>query len=206
MKHPSEELRRQRPGPPAWLIGTFFNDLFVPFLFPKRRKTLFLYCKSCTLGFYFFPQKRSFLAIWICFLILLLKIVCITKPISLLFSFQQMSRPSVILLLDTIANFSHAGGSCNPSCLGGWDWEVHHSSSAQANSSQDPNFKIIRAKCTGGVAQVVEYLLCKWEALSWNSSLIRKKKYSEYILVNNTLSWRMIIFYFIFSFVYLDII
>jgi hypothetical protein len=50
-------------------------------------------------------------------------------------------------------------------------------SSAQANSSQDPIFKIIRAKWTGGV--VIEYLLCRHEALTSNSNPIREKKKSK---------------------------
>jgi hypothetical protein len=36
--------------------------------------------------------------------------------------------------------------------------------------------KIIRAKWTGGVAKVVESLLCKLGALSSNSNRIKKKK------------------------------
>jgi hypothetical protein len=43
---------------------------------------------------------------------------------------------------------------CNPSYL------------AQANSSRDPTSKMTRAKWTGGEAQVIEYLVCKCEALS----------------------------------------
>jgi hypothetical protein len=37
---------------------------------------------------------------------------------------------------------------------------------ARENSSGDPISKITRAKWTGGVAEVVESLLCKCEALS----------------------------------------
>jgi hypothetical protein len=47
---------------------------------------------------------------------------------------------------------------------------------AGVNNSQDHIPKITRAKWTGGVAQVVESLLCKCKALSSNSSLIKKKK------------------------------
>jgi hypothetical protein len=36
-----------------------------------------------------------------------------------------------------------------------------------------PISKIIRGKWTGGVAQAVECLLCKYKALSSNSSLIK---------------------------------
>jgi hypothetical protein len=39
------------------------------------------------------------------------------------------------------------------------------------NSSEDPLSKKTRAKCTEGLAQAVEHLLCKWEALSSNPSL-----------------------------------
>jgi hypothetical protein len=41
---------------------------------------------------------------------------------------------------------------------------------AQANGPWDPISKIIRRKWTGGVAQVVEYLLCKCKALTSNPS------------------------------------
>jgi hypothetical protein len=56
--------------------------------------------------------------------------------------------------------------------------EDHSSRPAQANSLGDetPISKITRAKWTGSVAQVVEKLLCKHEALSSNSSLTKKLK------------------------------
>jgi hypothetical protein len=60
--------------------------------------------------------------------------------------------------------------ACNPSYLGGRDREGHGLRPAHANIFQDPISKITRAKWTGGVAQLVEYLLCKCEALSSNSS------------------------------------
>jgi hypothetical protein len=44
-----------------------------------------------------------------------------------------------------------------------------------ANSSQDPISKIARAKWTGGVAQGVEHLLCKYEALSSNTGATKNK-------------------------------
>jgi hypothetical protein len=65
---------------------------------------------------------------------------------------------------------SHA---CNPSYLGGWDWEDCRSRPAQANSLRDP------AKWTRGTAQAVECLLSKCEkckALSSNPSPTKKKK------------------------------
>jgi hypothetical protein len=51
---------------------------------------------------------------------------------------------------------------------------------AQANSSQDLISKITRAKCTVGMAQVVECLFCKCKALSSNPSPTKKKKSFEY--------------------------
>jgi hypothetical protein len=44
-----------------------------------------------------------------------------------------------------------------------------------ANSLQDPISKITRAKWARGMVQVVESLLCKYEALSSNPSLTKKK-------------------------------
>jgi hypothetical protein len=46
----------------------------------------------------------------------------------------------------------------------------------EAHCSRDPISKITRAKCTGGVAQIVENLLCECEALSSNPSLTKQKK------------------------------
>jgi hypothetical protein len=48
--------------------------------------------------------------------------------------------------------------------LGGWDLEDHSSRPARATSLRDttPPSKITRAKWTGGVAQVVQCLLCKY--------------------------------------------
>jgi hypothetical protein len=50
---------------------------------------------------------------------------------------------------------------------------------------ETPISKIIRAKWFGGVTQVVEYLLCKYKALSSKSSLTKKKKkvYCESVCV-----------------------
>jgi hypothetical protein len=56
--------------------------------------------------------------------------------------------------------------ACNPSFLGGWDGKSHGSRPGWANSLGDLMSKIIRTKWTGGMAQVVEYLLCKHKALS----------------------------------------
>jgi hypothetical protein len=41
---------------------------------------------------------------------------------------------------------------------------------------KDPISKITRRKCTGGVAQAIEYLLCMCKALSSNLSPTKKKK------------------------------
>jgi hypothetical protein len=69
--------------------------------------------------------------------------------------------------------------TCNPSYLGGWDWEYHGSRPAQANSLWDTISNITRAKWTGGVAQGVECLLCKHKALSSNLIPTRKKDASQ---------------------------
>jgi hypothetical protein len=45
----------------------------------------------------------------------------------------------------------------------------------QANSSRDPISEITRAKWNRGVAQAVEHLLCKSEALSSNPIPSKKK-------------------------------
>jgi hypothetical protein len=47
---------------------------------------------------------------------------------------------------------------------------------ALANRSQDPIFKINRAKLSGGAVHVVEPLPCKCETLSSNPSPAKKKK------------------------------
>jgi hypothetical protein len=67
-------------------------------------------------------------------------------------------------------------GTCNPSYLGGWDWEDYGSRPAQANSSQDFISQIIRTKWAESVVQVVECLLCKHEILSSNPNPTKKKK------------------------------
>jgi hypothetical protein len=56
-------------------------------------------------------------------------------------------------------------------------WEAEIRTAVQmANSSRDPNSKITRAKWTGGVAQVVEHLLCKSKARNSKPSATKKKK------------------------------
>jgi hypothetical protein len=66
---------------------------------------------------------------------------------------------------------------CNPSYSEGWDWEDFGSRPAQANSSQDPHPQNNQRNTrTGGVTQLVEYLLCKYEAQSLNFSPTKKKK------------------------------
>jgi hypothetical protein len=50
--------------------------------------------------------------------------------------------------------------ACNPSYLGGQDQKDHNLRPAQTESAQDPTSKITRAKWSGGVAQVLERLIC----------------------------------------------
>jgi hypothetical protein len=74
----------------------------------------------------------------------------------------------------------------------------------QANSSQDPIFKITRAKWIGGVAQVVksllcENLLCNQEALSSNASPTKKKYYKLFFLNGATNVIFILCFLFIFN-------
>jgi hypothetical protein len=58
---------------------------------------------------------------------------------------------------------------CNPTYLGGKALEDQSSRPAWVNSLQDA-----RAKWTGGIAQMVALLLCKFEALNWNPSPTKK--------------------------------
>jgi hypothetical protein len=69
--------------------------------------------------------------------------------------------------------------ACNPSHLGGWDREDYGLSPARVNSSGDSFSKTIKAKWTGGVAQIVEHLLCKGKALNSNHSPIKTKKQTK---------------------------
>jgi hypothetical protein len=66
---------------------------------------------------------------------------------------------------------------CNPNYLGGCDKEDQGSGSAWANISQDHISKIIRAKWTGDVAQAIERLPHKFEAL--NSNPVPPKKINK---------------------------
>jgi hypothetical protein len=66
---------------------------------------------------------------------------------------------------------------CNPSYLGGWDWEDQCLRPTEANSSHDPISKITRAKWSRSVTKVVGYLLCKQKALSSNPSPINHHHY-----------------------------
>jgi hypothetical protein len=65
--------------------------------------------------------------------------------------------------------------TCNPSYSGGRDQEDHGSKPAQAYSLRDPNLKIHNTKRAGGVAQVVEHLSSKSEALSPKPEFHKKK-------------------------------
>jgi hypothetical protein len=56
--------------------------------------------------------------------------------------------------------------------VGGHPWQIVH---------ETPIFKITRATETGGVAPVVEFLLCKCQALSSNQKKLKKKKKKDSI-------------------------
>jgi hypothetical protein len=64
----------------------------------------------------------------------------------------------------------------NLSYLGEEDQKDPSLRSAPANSSQDPISKITRAKWTGSMAQAVQHLLCKCEALYSNPSPTKEKR------------------------------
>jgi hypothetical protein len=73
--------------------------------------------------------------------------------------------------------------------VGDWDQEEQVLRPAGANSSWDPISKMTRAKWTEGVAQAVEHLLCKDEALSSNPnppSPAQKKDFLSGVLVAHT--------------------
>jgi hypothetical protein len=69
--------------------------------------------------------------------------------------------------------------ACNPSYLKVWDGENYSSRPARANSSQNRISKITREKWTRGVAQAVECLFCKHEALSSNPSPTKNKQINK---------------------------
>jgi hypothetical protein len=80
-----------------------------------------------------------------------------------------------------VAHFKSLGWAllayaCNPSYLGGWDWENRGSRPAWANSPWDPISKITREKWTGGVAHVVGCLLLNHKVMHSNPSPTKKKK------------------------------
>jgi hypothetical protein len=69
-----------------------------------------------------------------------------------------------------------------PVILATWEAEIrrtrirgHHGK----KSSQDPISKITRVKWTPGVAQAVEHLLCKWQALGSNPSYTKTNKQQQ---------------------------
>jgi hypothetical protein len=67
-----------------------------------------------------------------------------------------------------------------PGILATWDVEIQRISipgQPRQIVHETPISKITRAKRPEGMAQAVECLLCKHEALSSNSSPIKKKKY-----------------------------
>jgi hypothetical protein len=65
----------------------------------------------------------------------------------------------------------------NPNYLGGSDWAVQ-GQPRQIVQETLPSPKLTRTKWTGGMAQVVQHLLCKHNALSSNPVL--KKKNEEF--------------------------
>jgi hypothetical protein len=80
---------------------------------------------------------------------------------------------------------SEWGARCQwllPAILATWEADIRRIviwGHPGGNSSQDPIFKITRAKWTGGVAQAVECLLCKLKALSSNPNPTKKHLKSE---------------------------
>jgi hypothetical protein len=83
---------------------------------------------------------------------------------QIVFFFSHCAAHLSVSSLQTEASIVLVVHTCNPSNLGGWDWEDGSSKPDWANSL--PVSKITRAKWTGGVAQAAECLLCKHKALS----------------------------------------
>jgi hypothetical protein len=95
----------------------------------------------------------------------------------------QVSTPSNNVTLIEKRNIfpaRHLAHACNPSYSGGRDQEDNCSKLARANSLQDPISKVLNTKRAEGVAQGVERLPTKCEAVSSNPSTTKKKK--KYIL------------------------
>jgi hypothetical protein len=78
--------------------------------------------------------------------------------------------------VEKLAPMAHA---CNPIYLGSWDREDHGWRSAWASSFQDSISKITRSKWAGGVAQSVEYLLCKVWSPEFKTQSHKKKGRKE---------------------------
>jgi hypothetical protein len=85
---------------------------------------------------------------------------------------QKRERSLKTCLCPSWAPVAHV---CNPSYLGSWDQEDGGLRPTWPNSLQDSISKITREKWTGGVAQVIELLLCKCEVLSSSPNTIKKK-------------------------------
>jgi hypothetical protein len=68
--------------------------------------------------------------------------------------------------------------ACHHTYLGDSDQEDHNSRPAQADHSQDSSAKIATAKQTGGMAQVVEYLLCKQQSPEFKTTVPQTHKNS----------------------------
>jgi hypothetical protein len=68
---------------------------------------------------------------------------------SWIFTSKRMKLDSHFILqikINSRWSWATVAHTCNPSYLGGWDWEGHDSRTAWANSSQDPISKITRGK------------------------------------------------------------
>jgi hypothetical protein len=80
---------------------------------------------------------------------------------------------------------------CNPSCLGGCNWEKPGLNAAQTNSFWDFISQITRVKWTGGVAQAAE---CFTNVKPWVETHQKKLSIYIYIYIHMTsqVSWRWV--------------
>jgi hypothetical protein len=79
----------------------------------------------------------------------------------------------------------------NPNYLGSRDQEDYGSKPAHTNNFQDSISKITREEWTGGVAQVVECLLCKCKVLNSNPSPTKKKERKKERKEKKMLLWEV---------------
>jgi hypothetical protein len=75
-----------------------------------------------------------------------------------------------ISLIFFISSWAPRAHTCNPSYLGGWDWEDCSSRPAQANSLRDPHLQNNQTKMDWRYGSSSKYPLCKCEVLSSNPS------------------------------------